>query len=133
MPMSIRTQPEAGYLYAEFAGEFALSEAQTLTAQYLEACIELKLARVLVDTRRVSGKLSVTERFHYADFVARRVIEAVGQGRLEMPQLAYVGSSPLLDPEKFGVTVALNRGVRTTTVETIDEALRWLGVAAASE
>jgi hypothetical protein len=128
--MNIRIQPEAGYLYAEFSGAFQLEEAQALSARYLEACVEHQLAKVVADTRLVTGQLSVNERFRYADFVARKVIDMVVQGRLKSPQLAYVGAPPIIDPHEFGVLVTLNRGVSTKTAPTIDEALAWLGLAA---
>ena len=129
MPMTVRIQPEAGYLYVEFSGPFDLGEAQSMSAQFLEACIEHQLTKVVADTRLVTGQLSVNERFRYADFVARKVIDFVVQGRLKSPQLAYVGAPPIIDPHEFGVLVALNRGVSTKTAPTIDEALAWLGVA----
>jgi hypothetical protein len=129
MPMNMRVQPEAGYLYVEFSGAFALGEAQTLSVQFLDACIEHQLTKVVVDTRLMTGQLSVTERFQYADFVSRRVIDSIVNGRLKAPQLAYVGFAPIIDPEEFGVIVALNRGVSAKTAGTIDEALAWLGVA----
>jgi hypothetical protein len=129
MPMSVRIQPEAGYLYVELSGAFELGEAQTLSAQFLDACIEHQLTKVVVDTRLVTGELSVSERFQYADFVARRIVDAAGVGRLKRPQLAYVGQPPILDPAEFGVVVALSRGVSAKTAGSIKEALVWLNVA----
>jgi hypothetical protein len=132
MPMNARIQPEAGYLYVEFSGPFELGEALALSARYLEACVEHQLSKVVVDTRPVTGTLTLTERFRYADFVARKVIDIVVRGGLKSPQLAYVGTPPIIDPHEFGVLVALNRGVSTKTMPTVDEALAWLGLPAAS-
>ena len=129
MPMNMLIQPKAEYLSVEVSGPFDLGEAQTLSAQFLEACIEHQLKKVLVDTYRVTGQLSLNERFRYADFLAGRVTDLVAQGRLKAPQLAYVGAPPILDPDEFGVLVALNRGVSMKTAATLEEALAWLGVA----
>jgi len=132
MPMNSRIQPEANYLYVEVSGPFELGEALALTEGFLEACVEHKLSKVLVDTRLVTGTLTLTERFRYADVLAGRVIELVGLGRLKPPQLAYVGSPPILDPEEFGVLVALNRGVSMKTAPNIAQALAWLGLPPSS-
>jgi hypothetical protein len=129
MAMNMRIQPEAEYLFVEISGPFELGEAQTLSLQYLEACIEHQLSKVVVDTYGVTGQLTINERFRYADFVARQVIDFIALGRLQPPQLAYVGAPPILDPEEFGVLVALSRGVSTKTARTVDQALAWLGVA----
>jgi hypothetical protein len=133
MPMISRLQPEANYLFVEVSGPFELGEALTLTEGFLEACAQHQLSKVVVDTRLVTGTLTLTERFRYADVLAGRVIELVGLGRLKPPQLAYVGSPPILDPEEFGVLVALNRGVSIKTAPTVADALAWLGLAPAGK
>jgi hypothetical protein len=44
-------------------------------------------------------------------------------------QVAVYGRQPLIDPSRFGETVALNRGAKVKVSERLDEALAWLGVS----
>jgi SOS response regulatory protein OraA/RecX len=45
-------------------------------------------------------------------------------------QVAVYGRRPLIDPERFAETVAVNRGAKVKVSEQLDEALAWLGVSA---
>jgi hypothetical protein len=44
----------------------------------------------------------------------------------QAPQFAYVISEPLRDPQRYGETVAVNRGMNVKTFETLEEAFVWL-------
>jgi len=43
-------------------------------------------------------------------------------------KLAFVGQAPSMDPARFGMMVARNRGAQVVVVEDVNEALNWLGV-----
>jgi hypothetical protein len=42
--------------------------------------------------------------------------------------VAYVGDEPLIDPARFGETVAVNRGALIKVTTDLNEAFAWLGV-----
>ena len=52
-------------------------------------------------------------------------------GGFERFNLAYVGTEPLFDHDRFGQTVATNRGAHIKSVENVDDALSWLDAAPA--
>ncbi len=39
---------------------------------------------------------------------------------------AHVLKEPVLDPQRFGETVALNRGMNVRTFDNLEDALAWL-------
>jgi hypothetical protein len=129
MPISLQMEARETYLYALVTGAFALDEAQTVSVRFLRACDELRLSKVLVDVRQMQGQPSVIERYRYSEFIAREVIAMSVRGGGAPVMLAYVGIEPFLDPNRFGVMVARNRGVLAMATENLDEALNWLGEA----
>lgn len=50
------------------------------------------------------------------------MVEASGR----VVRIAIVVRSEMIDPQKFGVTVAANEGVKGEIFESEDEALQWL-------
>ena len=45
------------------------------------------------------------------------------------PRFAYVLEEPMLDPERFGETVAVNRGMRVRAFDNLEAARAWLELA----
>ena len=91
----------------------------------LGAVVQYKAEKILFDVRNVTGKPADMERFCYGDFVARathRIVRAHGI----VPRFAYVAHVPLRDPERFGETVAVNRGRNVKIFETPEDAFEWL-------
>jgi len=127
MLISLQLEPHPGYLLALLAGVFTLDEAEAVSLRFLQASAEHHLPNVLVDVRQVLGQPTVAERYAYSEFVAIEVLSLAAGGGPVM-RLAYVGYAPLMDPNRFGVMVARNRGVQVTVTEDVNEALQWLGV-----
>ncbi len=128
MTIELSFEPRDGYLYVEASGRFELAEAQAATARIIQACLDQKQWKALLDIRALQGSPTDTERFRYGESVAAQVADA-GQRAGAPLRLAYVGHMPLIDPDRFVVTVAQNRGVRILVTESMDAALRWLGVS----
>ena len=72
------------------------------------------------------------ERFCYGEFTARAVAEYALRNGCPSPEFAYVLHIPVLDPNRFGETVALNRGMRIKVFDDLDVARDWLGIGSAS-
>jgi hypothetical protein len=47
---------------------------------------------------------------------------------LRSPAFAYVLKEPVLDPQRFGQTVAVNRGMNVKTFDNVEQARTWLGL-----
>ena len=98
----------------------------------LEAVARAKVGKVLFDGRGITGNPKSMERFYYGTFAAEAVIRYAEHGVSRATQFAYVLSPPVLDPRRFGETVAMNRGMLVKAFDNIDDARRWLEIAASA-
>jgi hypothetical protein len=69
------------------------------------------------------------ERFYYAEFAAQSVANFANRGVSLTTQFAYVLKEPVLDPRRFGETIAVNRGMFVRAFDTLEDALKWLGIS----
>lgn len=127
--MKIQIYPETGCLRVIAVGKFSLDTAKTTLLELLEAVARHKVQKVLVDGRSLKGKPETMERFYYGKFAAQAVWSFRDHGVSPVTQFAYVLVEPVLDPQRFGETVAVNRGMFIKVFEKIDEAYGWLGIS----
>jgi hypothetical protein len=130
MPMSVTIEADydAGCLHAVVRGEFSLEEAQRTFLQVLEVIVRDRLYRVLLEGLEVTGEPTTIERFYYGKFAAAAVAVSTARDATVSPRFAYVLKYPVLDPTRFGETVAVNRGMNTKAFEHLEAARRWLGL-----
>ena len=129
MIMKVEMLVELGILVVITTGEFSLQEAQRTFLEILDSVTRHKTGKVLFDGRELRGKPAVTERFSYGEFVAQAVAELTTRGVPRPLQFAYVLKEPVLDPGRFGETVAVNRGMLVKTFDNLEDAFGWLGKA----
>ena len=129
MSMSLEIRAESGLLKVDAMGRFSLIEAKRTFLEVLEAVALHKTKKVLFDGRKLSGKPETIERFYYGEFAAQSVANYPKPGVSRATQFAYVLSEPVLDPRRFGETVAVNRGMFVKVFDSFEEALEWLGIA----
>jgi hypothetical protein len=81
-------------------------------------CADRKPARVLLDMRGYLGTLTITDRYELGNF----------GGHLQglVGRMAAMARSELVDPQKFAVRVAQNRGLNVELFIDPEEAVRWL-------
>ena len=103
------------------AGSVSFEQAVELVRSAIKLARINGAAELLVDSTALSGFPSpdTFERF----LAAVEWAQAANQ-RL---RLAMVVRAELIDPQKFGVTVMANRGLRANVFPTETEALAWLG------
>ncbi|HET6490161.1 MAG TPA: hypothetical protein VFG28_10390, partial [Syntrophales bacterium] len=87
--------------------------------------------KVLFDGRGLTGNPGSMERFYYGMFAAETVGKYADRGVSRTTRFAYVLKPPVLDPRRFGETVAVNRGMHVKAFDNFDDALGWLGIASA--
>jgi hypothetical protein len=108
--------------HARFApeGEASVAELVALVSQAIRYCREQKISRLLADVRGLTGygQPQVHERYWAVREWAREA-----NGALVLCVLAQEG---LLDPQRFGVLVARNAGLRAFISSNENEALEWL-------
>src|SRR4051812_43875544 len=129
MSMKLEICPELAFLRVRAVGEFSLEEAGRTFLEMLEAVARHKVRKVLFDGRGLVGEPKKMERFYYGEFAAR----AVSASAVPSTQFGYVLEEPVLDPWRFGQTVAVNRGMFVKTFDNQEDALEWLGVSTVNE
>ena len=132
MDIIIEMRPESGYLHARATGEFSLEEAKRTFLEMLEAVARHQVMKVLFDGRRLTGDPDTLERFYYGKYAADAVLQFKDRGVSPATQFAYVLKEPVLDPQRFGETVAVNRGMLVKTFDNLEDALGSLGIAPAN-
>ena len=128
MSMSLEIRAESGLLKVGAKGRFSLIEAKRTFLEILEAVALHQTKKVLFDGRKLSGKPETIERFYYGEFAAQTVANFTKRGVSRATQFAYVLSEPVLDPRRFGETVAVNRGMFVKVFDSLEDALEWLGI-----
>ena len=106
MSMNIETCPELDFLRVNATGNFSLEEAKRTFLEMLEAVGRHKAEKVLFDGRRLTGEPNTMERFYYGEFAAQAVRRFADRGVSPGTLFAYVLEEPVLDPRRFGETVA---------------------------
>ena len=79
------------------------------------------------------GAPEAIERFYYGEFAAASVWKFKDRGVPPATKFAYVLKEPVLDPQRSGETVAVNRGMLVLAFDNLEDALRWLGIAPANK
>jgi hypothetical protein len=127
MSMIIKICIESEYLLVTSTGKFSLAEAKKTFLEMLDAVAKHKATQVLLDGRELTGKPEVIERFFYGKFAAAETLKLIMErGITPVPHFAYVLRKPVLDPQRIGETVAVNRGMIVKTFETLESAHGWL-------
>jgi hypothetical protein len=132
--MILRISAESGLLRVIATGEFSLAEAKRTFLEILDAVAQHKSERILFDGRELKGDPDTIQRFLYGEFAAHAVGRCIRErGISPAPQFAYVLQEPILDPKRFGETVAVNRGMWVKAFDNLEDAFGWLGVAQANK
>ena len=113
-------------------GEFSLEEARRTFLEMMVSVALHRTKRVLLDGRTVTGNPQTIERFYYGEFAAQTVAQYQTRASGAIA-FAYVLREPVLDPEKFGETVAVNRGMFIKVFDNLEEALQWLAIPSANK
>ena len=118
-------QVEQGVCNAVVGGDFDLTLAEQQFIQLLNEVVHKGATKVLIDGRQVTGHPSAFERFVYGTFVACASLEVLQRHNARL-KFAYIIPNPLLDPERFAESVAVNRGMAVKAFDDENEAREWL-------
>ena len=118
-------QVEQGVCNAVVVGDFDLTLAEQQFIQLLNEVVHKGATKVLIDGRQVTGHPSAFERFVYGTFVACASLEVLQRHNARL-KFAYIIPNPLLDPERFAESVAVNRGMAVKAFDDENEAREWL-------
>lgn len=115
-----RFEQRAGYANFAPVGEVSIGAATELVARAIIFAREHQIDRLLVDATGLTGfpSPSVVDRY----WIVRQWANAA-KSRVAV---ALVLEPHLLDPERFGIKVAANSGMRADVFTSTTEALEWL-------
>lgn len=128
-----RVEPQPDYLRVVVGGAFDLHVAIAITPRIFDACAAHRASKLLVDARTVTGTLSLSDRYIYADDFANQYKARRISGSFKRLQVAVVGSHEIVDPLRFGEKILTMRGMHAKVLTDFDHAATWLGTALAPE
>ena len=101
-------------------GDVSLEQAVQLVLSAITFAREQQIRKLLTDLTNLTGfeSPSIATRYFFIQEWAR-----AAQGRV---YISMVAKPEMIDPEKFGVTVAENVGLRCDVFASQEEALAWL-------
>lgn len=118
----IRCEIKEQCLYLEVHGIYSLDAALEVFEYALEMAKQEKLRGVLIDTRKVVAvSPSVVECYEMGKRIAQ--LQSTRGGRV---RLAVVGTEAILEVQRFGEVVALNRGALIKVSTDFEVAIAWL-------
>jgi hypothetical protein len=118
-------------LCVSVAGHFTVNAAKKNFLKVLDLIEQDRSEKILFDGRGVVGAPTVIDRFYYGEFVADAVQALMRRADYgASPQFAYILRPPVLDPQRLGETVAINRGMKVRAFDDLDKGLEWLGLPA---
>ena len=120
-----RLQMEQDVFNAVVVGAFKLSLAEIQFIELLAEAVRCGATKILIDGEEITGNPTQFERFLYGDFVALATVDVMKKHKMRL-RFAYVIHEPVRDPERYGETVAVSRGMDVKTFEGKNEALEWL-------
>ena len=130
MTLTVELQTRKHFLRAIVSGPYSLRDAQDAYDHIVKAAVEQGRTRILIDASAVTGAPTQDERYMLGLFVAAEQRILAAKTPSVQVQVAVFARPPFTDPNRFGETVAVNRGAKLKVSEHLDEALAWLGVSA---
>jgi hypothetical protein len=102
------------------AGQVVLSEAIELISEAIAFARDHQIEKILVDSTQLTGFAvpNTSARF----WMVERFVKAAKS----VVKVALLARTEMIDPDRFGVTLARNLGLQTDVFESEAEALEWL-------
>ena len=119
MPSPIDFEILDGYACFRPAGQMTFYEAVAVISDAIAQACDKGIKRLLVDTVKLSGfpHPTTTERYYMAEQWASN-----SRGL----RLSVIARAELIDPFRFGIMVARNRGLFANVFPSETEAVEWL-------
>jgi hypothetical protein len=118
MGIELQIEEMADYLTARFVGSGLAEEGWRQFGSIAESCKRANKNKLLIDISHAEGDLSITEKYLAAE--ESRIFARYGL------KVAIVEMSERLDPRKFFLLAARNRGVNVEAFTNLQDALEWL-------
>ena len=119
----IKLTVEEDFLLISASGNYSLLKANNLFKLAIDNGLSHNKSKILIDVTDITGSIPFFNRFQYAEFLSKyKAKHALGKVR----RIAVVGKEPIIDKERFGETVATNRGTNVRVFADIPTASIWI-------
>ena len=122
MTIEIQAEKKARYLHIRCRGEYRPAALLDVYKEAFRMAEREGMPGVLIDIRDLGGDPpTLMERFEQSNQVAEMQVNSgkrIG--------IVIVGREPMIDPERFGETVALNRGATGGVFTDLNAAVAWI-------
>ena len=121
-----KIEPLRDHLRITVEGTYSLDDSLRILDQVLEAAVQHRMTRVLVDHRQEEGSPTTLERYETMTQAQKKYMELLVHQKIPFVRFAALGNVPRIDPNGFGETVATNRGLPLRVFADEAKALDWL-------
>lgn len=121
MPIEYTVSRNQHYARLTCTGMYSLGDVLDVVEKGIDYAAAEQLGAALIDMTAVAGGPDIVGRFELGKSLAELQL-----GKPKLVAIAFVGTAPLIDPSRFGETVALNRCAVGKAFEDVDEAISWL-------
>jgi hypothetical protein len=118
MSFQLQLEERPGYLAAKFIGSGAAEEVWRQFELVAAHCQRAKVDKLLIDISEARGTLSLTEKYLAAE--EARIFARLGI------KIAFIEIPERVDPRKFLLLAARNRGVNVEAFTDLQSAEEWL-------
>jgi hypothetical protein len=118
MSFQLQFEEMPGYLAARFIGSGAAEEVWRQFELVAEHCQRAKIDKLLIDITKAKGTLSLTQKYFAAE--ESRIFTRFGI------KVAFIEIPERLDPRRFFLLAARNRGVNVEAFTDLQAAEEWL-------
>jgi hypothetical protein len=120
---SISINSDQHFLRVTVEGWFSLQNAIEILTTAIDHALLHEKKSLLIDVNKLTGSISLTDRFRFSETITGYYIQhALGK----IGKIAVVGQEPIVDPNRFGETVARNRGLNVFVFTDTEQAIQWL-------
>lgn len=133
MTLNLDLRPTPTYLHATLSGEYTYDEIKHALTSIMSAAYEHPQLKLLIDCLAVTGNPTLRERFDLVALALQQRINAILNGKLPRVMTAIVAVPPFAHPNRYAVRLLLERNLKITICERVDDALTWLGVLPAED
>ena len=122
MSITIKSEDKDGYLQISCQGVYETDSFISVFKNALLLTEERSYKYLLLDVREITGNPPSTfDRYEIGSQVAD-----IQRSLNTYSRIAVVGNEPMIDPQRFGEIVALNRGVQGKVFTDLDQAIVWI-------
>lgn len=119
--LTVQASSKGDFCLVEVEGPFEIETALQIYEYSVDQARIHPNCRALMDLRGVSGKPSMDELYQLGCWAAE-----LDRRAGPVLRVGIVGNPPLIGPERFGETVARNRGANMQVFDDWEAAITWI-------